>query len=227
MTRRALIALTASLAALALTPPLLAQDKSITVASTTSTEQSGLFGHILPIFDEEDRHRGQGRRARHRARRSTSAGAAMPTSCSCTTARPRTSSSPKAHGVKRRDVMYNDFVLVGPKSRSREGRRRQGHRRRAAARSRTRRRRSCRAATRAARTPRSCATWKEAGVDLAEGKGAWYRETGSGMGPALNTASSMNAYILADRGTWLAFKNRGDLGDPRRGRQAALQSSTA
>jgi len=54
--------------------------------------------------------------------------------------------------------------------------------------------------------------FKEAGVDPSEGKGTWYRETGSGMGPALNTASSMNAYILADRGTWLAFRNRGDLG---------------
>jgi tungstate transport system substrate-binding protein len=53
--------------------------------------------------------------------------------------------------------------------------------------------------------------WKAAGIDIAAEKGPWYRETGSGMGPALNTASGMNAYILADRGTWLAFKNRGDL----------------
>jgi tungstate transport system substrate-binding protein len=53
--------------------------------------------------------------------------------------------------------------------------------------------------------------WKEAGVDLEKAKGPWYRDTGSGMGPALNTAASMNAYILADRGTWLSFKNRGDL----------------
>ena len=53
--------------------------------------------------------------------------------------------------------------------------------------------------------------WKAAGIDIAKEKGPWYRDTGQGMGPALNTASSMNAYILADRGTWLAFKNRGDL----------------
>ena len=53
--------------------------------------------------------------------------------------------------------------------------------------------------------------WKAAGVDLDAKKGAWYRDTGSGMGPTLNTASSMNAYVLADRGTWLSFKNRGDL----------------
>jgi tungstate transport system substrate-binding protein len=53
--------------------------------------------------------------------------------------------------------------------------------------------------------------WKASGIDLDKAKGAWYRDTGQGMGPALNTASSMNAYLLADRGTWLAFKNRGDL----------------
>lgn len=53
--------------------------------------------------------------------------------------------------------------------------------------------------------------WKEARIDIAAGKGPWYRETESGMGPALNTASSMSAYILADRGTWLSSRNRGDL----------------
>jgi tungstate transport system substrate-binding protein len=53
--------------------------------------------------------------------------------------------------------------------------------------------------------------WQEAGIDLDKSKGPWYRDTGQGMGPALNTASSMSAYLLADRGTWLAFKNRGDL----------------
>jgi tungstate transport system substrate-binding protein len=53
--------------------------------------------------------------------------------------------------------------------------------------------------------------WKAAGIDLDQAKGPWYRDTGSGMGPALNTAASMNAYILADRGTWLSFKNRGEL----------------
>ncbi len=55
------------------------------------------------------------------------------------------------------------------------------------------------------------ALWKDAGIEIDKSKGPWYRDTGQGMGPALNTASSMNAYILADRGTWLAFKNRGDL----------------
>jgi len=53
--------------------------------------------------------------------------------------------------------------------------------------------------------------WKLSGIDIAADKGPWYRDTGQGMGPALNSASSMNAYILADRGTWISFKNRGDL----------------
>ena len=65
--------------------------------------------------------------------------------------------------------------------------------------------------------------WKAAGVDLDKSKGPWYRDTGQGMGPALNTASSMNAYMLADRGTWLAFKNRGDLAILVEGRQAPVQ----
>jgi tungstate transport system substrate-binding protein len=55
------------------------------------------------------------------------------------------------------------------------------------------------------------ALWKQAGIDIAREKGPWYRDTGQGMGPALNTASSMNGYILADRGTWISFKNRGEL----------------
>src|SRR5258708_37821830 len=55
------------------------------------------------------------------------------------------------------------------------------------------------------------ALWKAAQIDIDKEKGPWYRDTGQGMGPALNTAASMNAYLLADRGTWLSFKNRGDL----------------
>ena len=114
-------------------------------------------------------------------------------------------------GVKRFEVMYNDFVLVGPKSDPAKVGGTQGHRRRAAERSGRRRRRSSRAATRAARTSPSSQLWKAAGIDIAKDKGPWYRDTGSGMGPTLNTAAGMNAYVLADRGTWLSFKNRGEL----------------
>ena len=105
--------------------------------------------------------------------------------------------------------MYNDFVLIGPKS-DPAGRGRQGHRRalkpiadaKAPFVS-----RGDKSGTHAA----ELRYWKARGVDPPR-KGAWYRETGSGMGPALNTASSMNAYVLTDRGTWLSFKNRGELG---------------
>ena len=117
-------------------------------------------------------------------------------------------------GVERKEVMYNDFVLVGPKVDPAKVAGKdilEGMRRIA----------DVDAASRPAFVSRGDKSgthaaelryWKAAGVDLEKIKGSWYRDTGSGMGPALNTASSMNAYILADRGTWLAFKNRGDLG---------------
>jgi tungstate transport system substrate-binding protein len=112
--------------------------------------------------------------------------------------------------VGRKEVMYNDFVLIGPKSDpSKVG----GTRDIVAAFRKVRDAqapfvsRGDKSGTHAA----ELRLWKMAGIDIASAKGAWYRETGSGMGPALNTASSMNAYVLADRGTWLSFRNRGDL----------------
>jgi len=125
----------------------------------------------------------------------------------------------EGHGVRRYQVMYNDFVLIGPKS---DPAKVAG----------TKDIVSAFQKIKAAQTPfvsrgdrsgthfAELELWKTAAIDIAKDKGPWYRETGSGMGPALNTASAMNAYILADRGTWLAFKNRGDLailvqGDPR------------
>jgi len=106
--------------------------------------------------------------------------------------------------------MYNDFVLVGPKSDpahvagGKDAVRafQRIHKSRAPFVS-----RGDRSGTHFAELE----LWKAAGVDPAAGKGSWYRETGSGMGAALNTAAGMDAYILADRGTWLSFKNRGEL----------------
>jgi tungstate transport system substrate-binding protein len=112
----------------------------------------------------------------------------------------------EGHGVKRYEVMYNDFIVVGPRgdpARARGKDAVEAFRRIAQARAPF--------ASRADKSGTHSAElryWKMAGI---EPKGAWYRETGSGMGPTLNTASGMNAYTLADRGTWLAFKNRGDL----------------
>jgi tungstate transport system substrate-binding protein len=111
--------------------------------------------------------------------------------------------------VDRRDVMYNDFVLVGPKSDPAGVRGsdtvfalRKIFENKAAFAS-----RGDKSGTHAA----ELRLWALAGLDPVAGKGSWYRETGSGMGPTLNTASAMNAYALADRGTWLSFKNRGEL----------------
>jgi tungstate transport system substrate-binding protein len=122
-------------------------------------------------------------------------------------------------GVDRRDVMYNDFVLIGPRqdpARLAGGKDVAADFRRIAGAKAPFVSRGDKSGTHAA----ELRYWKDAAVDPATGKGDWYRETGSGMGPALNTASSMNAYILSDRGTWLSFKNPADLvilveGDPK------------
>ena len=186
------------------------QDKSITVASTTSTEQSGLFGHILPPFTKKTGIQvkvvalGTGQ-ALDVGRR----GDADVVFVHDRAAEDKFIA--EGSGVDRRDVMYNDFVLIGPKS---DPAKVAGGKDIAAALKKIADAkapfvsRGDKSGTHAAELRH----FKAAGVDPAQGKGSWYRETGSGMGPALNTASSMNAYILADRGTWLSFKNRGDLG---------------
>ena len=186
-----------------------AQERFITVASTTSTEQSGLFGHLLPVFEKTSGVKvrvvalGTGQ-ALDMARR----GDADVVFVHDMAAEEKFVA--EGHGVKRQDVMYNDFVLVGPKSDPAKAVGRdilEGLRRIEASKS-PFVSRGDKSGTHAA----ELRCWKAAGVDLDARKGAWYRDTGSGMGPALNTAASMNAYILADRGTWLAFRNRGELG---------------
>jgi len=209
LNRRSLLAL-ALAAAAAFALPAQGQDKSIVVASTTSTEQSGLFGHILPTFTKQTGIAvkvvalGTGQ-ALDVGRR----GDADVVFVHDRVAEDKFVA--EGYGVDRRDVMYNDFVLIGPKA---DPAKVAGGKDVAAALK----------AIAAAKAPfvsrgdksgthaAELRYFKDAGVDPNEGKGTWYRETGSGMGPALNTASSMNAYILADRGTWLAFKNRGELG---------------
>lgn len=193
----------------ALTQPVAGQDKFITVASTTSTEQSGLFGFILPIFRKSTGIRvrvvalGTGQ-ALDIARR----GDADVVFVHDEAAERRFVS--EGYGVERKSVMYNDFVLIGPKG---DPAGIAGGRDITAA---LKRIQSAQApfVSRGDRSGTHTAElrlWQEAGIDIASQKGPWYRETGSGMGPALNTAASMNAYLLADRGTWLSFKNRGDL----------------
>lgn len=194
--------------ALSLGPSALAQ-RFITVASTTSTEQSGLFAHLLPPFEQKTGIDvrvvavGTGQ-ALDLARRGD-ADVVFVHSKEAEEEFVR-----EGHGVERHPVMYNDFVLIGPRS---DPAGIAGETDTLAA---FRKIRDA-GAPFVSRGDRSgthiaeLALWAAAGIDIERDKGPWYRSTGQGMGPALNTASAMNAYVLADRGTWLAFTNRGDL----------------
>ncbi len=203
ITRRCAFVLAALLAA-----PAWAQDKSIVMASTTSTEQSGLFGHLLPLFkqatgiDVRVVAVGTGQ-ALDTGRR----GDADIVFVHDTAAEEKFVS--EGFATKRLPVMYNDFVIVGPKS---DPAHVKGNDIGAAL---TKIKasgapfisRADKSGTHAA----ELRLWKAAGVDMAANKPAGYKECGCGMGPALNMGSASNAYVLTDRGTWLSFKNRGDL----------------
>jgi len=185
------------------------QEKSIVVASTTSTEQSGLFSHLLPAFEQATGIKvkvvavGTGQ-ALDIGRR----GDADVVFVHDRSAEEKFLA--EGAGVKRYPVMYNDFVLIGPKADPAKvagGEDILEALKKIAAAKAPFVSRADRSGTHAA----ELRYWKMAGIDIDAAKGPWYRETGSGMGPALNTASGMDAYILADRGTWLSFKNRGTL----------------
>ena len=186
-----------------------AQEKFITVSSTTSTEQSGLFKHLLPVFENKT-----GIAVRVVAVGTGQAldiGRRGDADVVFVHARPLEEKFlAEGQGVKRFDVMYNDFVLIGPKSDSAKV---TGTKDVVAAFQRIKSAQSP-FVSRGDRSGTHFAElelWKMAGIDIAKEKGPWYRDTGQGMGPALNTAAGMSAYILADRGTWLSFKNRADL----------------
>jgi tungstate transport system substrate-binding protein len=187
----------------------MAQDRSITVASTTSTEQSGLFNFLLPRFTEKT-----GIRVRVVA---VGTGQALDIGrrgdADVVLVHDRAAEDEfmsEGQGIQRFDLMYNDFVIVGPKS---DPARIAGDKDVADA----LRKIASGKATFISRGDRSgtheaeLRLWKAAGVNIATAKGEWYREIGQGMGPALNIASATTAYLLSDRGTWLSFKNRGDL----------------
>jgi tungstate transport system substrate-binding protein len=208
LTRRSILAALPLAAALAFSSAE-AQDKFIIVSSTTSTQDSGLFGHLLPIFRAktgiEVRVVAQGTgQALDTGRR----GDADVLFVHDKVAEEKFVAD--GFGVDRREVMYNDFVLIGPKS---DPAKIAGTKDIAAALKRIAESkapfasRGDKSGTHAA----ELRLWKLANVDPNAGKGAWYRETGQGMGPTLNVSSGMNAYVLADRGTWLSFKNRGEL----------------
>jgi tungstate transport system substrate-binding protein len=201
--------LATALAGLALAGAAQAEDDHIVIQSTTSTEASGLFDHMLPRFEEAS-----GIDARVVA---VGTGQALKNAQNCdgdvlfVHAKPAELEFVAAgYGEGRQDVMYNDFVIVGPSAdpagigggkdagtalaKIADGK-----------------------AVFASRGDDSgthkkeLSLWQAAGTDPSQASGDWYRETGSGMGATLNTASSMGAYALTDRGTWISFQNKGDL----------------
>ena len=186
-----------------------AQQKFITVASTTSTEQSGLFKHLLPVYTQKTGVEvrvvavGTGQ-ALDMGRRGDADVVFVHD--------PVTEKKfmDEGWGVNYHQVMHNDFIMVGPKSDPAKTMSKDvlGALRKVKAAQAPCVSRADKSGTHAA----ELRLWSMAGIDIPKDKGPWYKETGSGMGPALNTAAAMNAYILADRGTWLSFKNRGELG---------------
>ncbi|WP_245497096.1 MULTISPECIES: substrate-binding domain-containing protein [unclassified Mesorhizobium] len=186
-----------------------AQERSIVVASTTSTRDSGLFDHILPLFATKTgidvRVVAQGTGQALDAGRRGDADVVL------VHAREQEEKFVRqGFGVRRFDVMYNDFVLIGPRG---DPAGIKGSPDVAAALTSI----QSKKAVFVSRGDKSgthfaeLGLWKAAGVDVAAMKEPWYKEIGQGMGAALNTASAMNAYVLSDRATWLAFKNRGEL----------------
>lgn len=186
-----------------------AQDRFITVASTTSTEQSGLFQHLLPRFTQKT---GIAVRV-----------VALGTGQALDVGRHGDADVVFVHdkpaeekflaegfSTKRFDVMYNDFIIVGPKS---DPAKISGSKDVLVALKKI----SDTKAPFVSRGDRSgthmaeLRYWKDSGVDLNAVKGDWYKEIGQGMGPALNMAAASDAYVLSDRGTWLSFKNRRNL----------------
>jgi tungstate transport system substrate-binding protein len=213
MSRRSFLLRVAVAAGIAAAMPLFcthafAQDKSIVVASTTSTQDSGLFGYLLPIvkqragIDVKVLAQGTGQ-ALDTARR----GDADVVFVHAKLAEQKFLAD--GFGVKRYPVMYNDFVLIGPQSDQAgiKGKDVLTALQTIKAKAAPFISRGDRSGTNIA----ELALWKDAGIDIAKDKGLWYKEIGQGMGAALNMASASNAYVLSDRGTWLAFQNRGEL----------------
>ena len=209
MNKRTFLGIAGFAAGLLVAGEALAQQPFIVVASTTSTEQSGLFKHLLPEFRKDTGIDvrvvavGTGQ-ALDIGRRGDADVVFVHDKAA------ELKWLEEGNGVKRYPVMYNDFVLIGPDA---DPAHVKGGKDITVA-LKTIAEAKAPFVSRADKSGTHAAElrlWKDAGVDIATAKGPWYRETGSGMGPALNTASGLGAYILSDRGTWLNFHNRGPL----------------
>jgi tungstate transport system substrate-binding protein len=208
--RHLLLALAVALLSAAfIAAPSRADERFIIVASTTSTQDSGLFDYLLPIFTKKT-----GIEVRVVAK-GTGQAIKLAENGDADVLFVHDKKSEKkfvadGFGVKRFDVMYNDFILVGPKADPAgiAG---------AADVTEALKRIAAAQAPFASRGDDSgthkaeLRLWQAAAIDVKTASGTWYRETGSGMGPTLNTAAGMDAYTLTDRGTWLSFKNKSDL----------------
>jgi len=207
LSRRAALLAVAVLASIAGTA--MAEDKSIVVASTTSTEDSGLFGYLLPLFKSKTEidvrvvAQGTGQ-ALDTGRRGDADVVFVHAK------EQEEKFLAEGYGVKRYPVMYNDFVLVGPTSDPARIKNTSD----IATALRMIKDRQAPFISRGDRSGTHQAElklWQTAGIDIAKDRGPWYREIGQGMGATLNSAQSMEGYTLSDRGTWISFKNKGDL----------------
>ena len=194
--------------ALAAIAPAQAEDKSIIVQSTTSTQNSGLFEHILPIFEKKS-----GIKVNVVA---VGTGQAIKNAQNCDgdvlfvhAKQAEEKFVEEGYGVKRYDVMYNDFIIVGPPA---DAAGVAGSNDAAGSLKRIADAKAIFASRGddSGTHKKEVSLWKEAGVDVKAASGDWYRETGSGMGATLNTGVGMGAYVLTDRATWISFKNKGD-----------------
>ena len=208
-TKRTLLACLLAALSLFATGLTLASERFLTVASTTSTENSGLFDAILPVFERQSGiavrvvavGTGQAIRMAERG------------DADILFVHHRPSEErfvADGFGVERHEVMHNDFVLVGPQN-DPAGVRRASDVVGALARIAARRAPFASRGDDSGTNKREMTLWRAAGIDARAASGGWYRETGSGMGTTLNIASGMGAYTLTDRGTWLSFNNKGDL----------------
>jgi tungstate transport system substrate-binding protein len=198
--------------------PAMAAERFITVASTTSTENSGLFGFILPQFQQATGIEvrvvavgtGQAMKNAERGDADVLFVHHQPSEEQFVA---------QGFGVKRHDVMYNDYVLLGPQT---DPAGIKGMQDTVAALTRI----AAKAVPFVSRGDDSgthkleLSLWEAAGIDVRKASGSWYREAGTGMGATLNTASGLGGYTISDRGTWISFKHKGELailveGDPR------------